>query len=216
MAKLVAKLQEKEVSARALLFLKLSVDFGLRFYLIYGLCSLWGSFVGTHEVPTLFAFEDKIPFIPEMSWVYLSISLLMGVSPFVLDERGLHELNRVLRKDLVCAGIFFFLYPTNCSSLVLQAREQASGFGFALADFLNLENNMLPSLHVAFATSVALICSRGQRRWFQLVLFFWALAIAASTLLVHQHRLLDVVSGCALGLFSGVDLRPRSEKIGRR
>jgi hypothetical protein len=73
------------------------------------------------------------------------------------------------------------------------AESQAdAGWLYRFADTVNLEYNMVPSLHVAFAVSCALSYSRISWPW---LWWSWAAAIALSTLLCHQHHLLDLVAG---------------------
>src|SRR6185295_3228886 len=69
---------------------------------------------------------------------------------------------------------------------------------FGIADAINLERNYLPSLHVAFAfTAAAAFATRGGRAG-AVLLFGWAIAVAASTLLTRQHFIVDVVAGIVL------------------
>jgi membrane-associated phospholipid phosphatase len=68
------------------------------------------------------------------------------------------------------------------------------------ADALNLTYNLLPSLHVAFAVICAAIFSPRAPRPVKTLLWLWASLIAASTVLIHQHHILDVVSGWLLAV----------------
>jgi hypothetical protein len=69
---------------------------------------------------------------------------------------------------------------------------------FQAADVLNLERNDLPSLHVAFAFTLAAAFAPRTGRVGFAVLCAWAVATAVSTLLTRQHHLLDVAGGIAL------------------
>jgi membrane-associated phospholipid phosphatase len=71
---------------------------------------------------------------------------------------------------------------------------------FRFADRLNLDYNLVPSLHIALsmvciemyaghATSLGKVLLRG-----------WGLLIAASTVLTHQHHLLDGLTGGLLAI----------------
>jgi membrane-associated phospholipid phosphatase len=70
---------------------------------------------------------------------------------------------------------------------------------FLLAERLALEHNYLPSLHVAFATICTLAYARSASGAARVVLVVWWAAIAVSTLLTHQHYVLDVMTGIVLG-----------------
>ena len=82
-------------------------------------------------------------------------------------------------------------------------REEDLGIWAALfhfADKLNLTYNLLPSLHVAFAVICVAIFSARAPLAGKVLLWFWAAMVAASTVLLHQHHLLDVATGWLLAL----------------
>jgi len=72
------------------------------------------------------------------------------------------------------------------------------GTWLRLADFLNLDYDLIPSLHVAMfvTTAGAYACQSGGLG--RVVLRLWAAAVVASTVLTHQHHLIDAVAGLAL------------------
>jgi len=56
--------------------------------------------------------------------------------------------------------------------------------------------NKLPSLHVTFTWIIYLVCHKQQlKRLGDALLFFFALLITLSALLVKQHTILDVIAG---------------------
>lgn len=69
---------------------------------------------------------------------------------------------------------------------------------FDVADGLNLRYNLAPSLHVALA--VVCVAAYAARRGLpgKILFWSWGLTISASTLLIHQHHLLDVATGLLL------------------
>jgi len=67
---------------------------------------------------------------------------------------------------------------------------------------IDLPFNLVPSLHVVYSTSICLaIASRASHR-VQAFLWCWLALLVASTLLVHQHHLLDVVAGLLLAVLA--------------
>jgi membrane-associated phospholipid phosphatase len=99
------------------------------------------------------------------------------------------------------AGLGFLLIPAQLA--FLPPREQDLGIWagvFHLADRLNLTYDLVPSLHVAL--SVACIAAFASRAAVigRILLWAWAIAIALSTLLTHQHHLIDVVAGWFLAI----------------
>ena len=77
-------------------------------------------------------------------------------------------------------------------------REQGLGIWaglFHLADRLNLDYDLVPSLHVALSVACITAFCIHTRVIGRTLLWIWAAAIALSTLLTHQHHVIDVVTG---------------------
>jgi membrane-associated phospholipid phosphatase len=83
---------------------------------------------------------------------------------------------------------------------------------FFVADTMNLERNYLPSLHVAFACTAALAYAERSGGWARALFGLWATAIAASTLLIHEHHLVDVVAGALLAWGTWRYVAPRARR----
>ena len=73
---------------------------------------------------------------------------------------------------------------------------------FRFADRLNLDYNFVPSLHVALSVACIAAFARHANRPGRIALWLWATAIALSTLLTHQHHVVDVISGWAVGMIA--------------
>jgi membrane-associated phospholipid phosphatase len=187
--------------------LPLCLLFMFTFYALYGGTA---ALTGLHSwrLPLYFQFELAIPFWPQWAGVYLSLDLLLGLAPFIFRSlRQLLPLFVTLVGETVAAVPFFLLLPIQAGF----PSHPAAGFLFNLADTTNLEHNYLPSLHVAFAFTTALAFSR-LCRWPGRCFFLgWALAIAASTLLIHEHHLLDLLAGGLLAWVAMSWLYPRVE-----
>lgn len=146
-----------------------------------------------------FSWEPGLPFVPSFAFVYLSVPLVLALAPFILRTwRGFMPFFVTLVAETLVAGVFFLLFPMDNA----YPKRVASGFGsaaFHLADRLNLEHNELPSLHIAFVVTAALVFGR-RCGWLGRSLFFlWAAGVAVSTLFLHEHHVLDVAAGAALG-----------------
>jgi len=149
-----------------------------------------------------FPAELALPFVPAMTLFYMSIYLLFWMAPFILrTRREFRALVTTLAIAIFCGGIGFFLFPANLA--FAPPREEALGIWsglFHFADKLNLTYNLLPSLHVAFAVICVAIFSACAPAAGKVLLWFWAAMIAVSTVLIHQHHLLDVATGWLLAL----------------
>jgi membrane-associated phospholipid phosphatase len=154
----------------------------------------------TFRVRVHFNAELGIPFIPEAVVVYMSIYLLFLAAPFILRQR--HEffaLAMTLNLVILAAGICFLLFP---AQLAFPPPKNFGAFPnlYHFAAQLGLTYNLMPSLHVALsAVCIAVFAARSGKIG-KACLWTWAIAIAASTLLIHRHHVLDVITGFALAL----------------
>jgi membrane-associated phospholipid phosphatase len=171
----------------------------LWFIFVYGGCDA----ITAHRVARVRIHLDSelsIPFIPETVLIYMSLYLLFLGAPFILRQRDdFLRLALTLNGVILVAGIGFLLVP---AQLAFPRPIHLGAFPgvFQFADWLNLDYNLVPSLHVAL--SVVCVATYTQRvgRTGRILLWIWVAAIATSTLLTHQHHVLDVVTGWALAL----------------
>ncbi|HEV7402879.1 MAG TPA: phosphatase PAP2 family protein [Chthoniobacteraceae bacterium] len=181
-------------------------------WLLSGLNALWFVFVfggcewiTAHRalrVPIHLPIELRIPFVPAAVVVYCSIYLLFLAGPFIVRERReFRALIKALAFAILCGGIGFLLVPARAA----YPPPGELGLWSALyhfADRANLDYNMVPSLHVALSVCCVAAFARHAAPWGRRLLWAWAGAIALSTLLTHQHHVIDVITGWALGVGS--------------
>lgn len=144
--------------------------------------------------------ELELPFVPEAVILYMSIYPLFWIAPFILRTREqLCALAVTLAAVTLIAGICFLLFP---AELAFPVHHHLGRFPelFRLADRWNLDYNLMPSLHVALSV-VCIAAYAGRTHTIgKMLLWSWAAAISASTLLSHQHHLLDVITGFLLAV----------------
>ena len=146
-----------------------------------------------------FEAERAIPFVPEMIVVYVSLYSIFILVPFILrDRRELLALAVSCNLAILIAGLGFALIP---AELAYPPPRQLGAFPelFRAADTLNLTYNLVPSLHVTFAVLLGAAVARTADGTGRVLLWIWVAAIAGSTLLTHQHHMIDVVTGGLLG-----------------
>jgi hypothetical protein len=181
------------------LTLPLSYLFFKIFYSIYGGTSLLAKLRRPH-VDFYFPWEMRLPFLPSWTLVYLTVPLLLLLTPFILRTwRTFMPFFLTLTAETLVAGVFFLVVP------LAQAYPPrvASGFlggVFHMADRLNLDYNKLPSLHMAFAVTAAVAFGRRCGWLGRTLLALWIVAVSASGMLIHEHQVLDLAAGLALGL----------------
>lgn len=164
--------------------------------LYYGSAYLGDSF--PHRYRLYFAWERKIPLVPEAAFVYMSATLMfLPIFRRLPTAAQLWPLSLTLAVEQLLAGVCFYLLPLEDGFPTDSNPTGVSGAMWRLAGTVAMRHNYLPSLHVALATTAALVYSRavGRTSW---PMNLWAAAIALSTLLIHQHHLADVVAGFLL------------------
>jgi membrane-associated phospholipid phosphatase len=149
-------------------------------------------------------YEMLIPFVPWTAAIYLTVTPFLCLAPFIFwTPQCLLPLFATLCAEVTIAGMVFCVFPVELSF----PPQEATGFAGILVDAARavaLPYNCVPSLHVALALTAAwAYASAGGPRW-RFFVWSWAGAIAASTLLTHQHHLVDLAAGA---LLSGLAVR---------
>jgi membrane-associated phospholipid phosphatase len=179
--------------------LRLIAVVGLWFGLVYGGAD-WVTARRSYRVRLHFDAELGVPFVPAAVLLYLSIYLLFFLAPFVLRTRGeLRALAVTQAAVILVAGLCFLLFPGEL--LFPPAPDLGAWSGLVgFAKRVALDHNLAPSLHVALSVVCVAVYARRAGFAGRALLWLWAAAVGASTLLLHQHYLVDVVTGFALGL----------------
>ncbi len=178
------------------------------FVFVYGGCD-WLTARRTLRVPIHLPVELSIPFVPGAVVVYMSIYALFLGGPFIVRERReFAALIRALALATLLGGIGFLLVPSRAAFAAPGDLGLWAGL-FHFADWLNLDYNMVPSLHVALSVCCIAAYARHAAPPGRALLWAWAAAIALSTVLTHQHHVIDVVSGWAVGLVAQRIAQPR-------
>jgi membrane-associated phospholipid phosphatase len=199
-------------------FFKFAVMIQILWVVVYGGAE-WLTTLHNYRVRLHHDAELAIPFHPAAAFIYWSLLPLLWLSPFILHT--IEELRRfmtALALAILICGVGFVLLP---SSPAYPTVEVTGPFAevFRLADFANLTHNMCPSLHVALATLAAFSYSQALGlRTATIAIWTWAAGIAISTLICHQHHLIDLVTGVALAgiigriVFVGKAIRELDER----
>jgi fatty acid desaturase/membrane-associated phospholipid phosphatase len=183
--------------------------FAAAFQVLYGIAS--ADFVTRSALYDVALPPDAhAPFWPLWSLAYILIGPLLGVAALVLrmPERAWPFLATLLF-ELAVGVLCFLAFPVHAMPVPATAMTGLEAALFAMADGVNLEGNMMPSLHVAFAISAAWAAGARLPWSWRLMLWGWAGAICASTWLIRQHWLLDIAGGALLAVFAMVIIHPR-------
>lgn len=168
-------------------------------FFLYPLCNA----IASHRLK-LFEFfhplELRIPFIPEAIWLYLLLYLLFAVIPFHLDSHRINALKKRLIGAIVLGAIMFLGLPHGWGSPRNVPDSPLYGPIYNFLFSIDRPHNLVPSLHVTFCALI--LWALGGKWNYPAAKVFVNIVLALiglSTLLVHQHHLLDVVVGLCLG-----------------
>jgi len=161
--------------------------------------------------PLYFEWEAGIQFRGWALPLYFSLDIAVILFPFIFRSwrEAIAPVGTLLIQTSI-AAIFFVLVPID------PGYETTGVWGSYFYEYFGLENlsrwNHAPSLHVAYACTIAFSLGRLYGRLALLIGWVWAIVVSISTMLVHEHHLICVVSGFALFLFTMVTVYPALQR----
>lgn len=168
---------------------------GIAFFSIYPTCN-WLTSQRTHALGLYLDSELSIPFIPEFIWAYLSMYVLFLIPPFFLDVLQLKALGKQLLSGTLFSGLVFLILPARLGFGRMAPEDPFYGSLFQNIFAVDMPHNMVPSLHVVFSALILFALLDVSRAGLSKAIWWvWIALVLASTLLVHQHHLLDVIIG---------------------
>jgi len=171
------------------------------FFAIYGGADL---VTGLHDyrVRLHMDWEVQLPLVPSMIVFYASLYPACVLLPLMIrTRRELRAAAWTLITVTAAGGVVFLVCPGQEAWVAPTDAELGPWrMLYRLVDTINLRHNYCPSLHVAWAVVIAeMACRRGAVPA-RILARCWVGGIAVSTMLTHQHYLVDVVMGFAVGL----------------
>jgi protein-tyrosine phosphatase/membrane-associated phospholipid phosphatase len=158
----------------------------------------WLAAQRSHVGSWYFHWELAIPLIPAMIVPYMTIDLFFVAAPFLCRDRcELATFTKRVSFEVIVAVAFFVAMPLRTAF----PREPVAGiFGPIFAWFRGMDApfNLFPSLHIALRTVLAHLYARHTRGPIWLTTAVWFSLIGFSTVLTHQHHLVDIAGGFAL------------------
>ncbi len=176
-----------------------SVGLSLLFMVVYGGTN-WLTSLRSDVGTWYFAWERYIPFVPLMVVPYMSIDLFFAAAPFLCSDRDeLRRFRRRIALSIVVAGICFLLMPLKLGF----PKPKLDGwigatFGWFFAT--DMPYNLCPSLHIALRTILADAYGRHTRGFWRVAAAVWFSLVGFSTVLTHQHQVVDVIGGFVLAI----------------
>ena len=191
-------------------YLSYALIVALLFVVGYGGANWLATQRATH-LKLYFDAELAIPLLPAMIWVYLSINLLFVLPVFRLDTEELRLLGRRMIAATVAATLIFLAMPTTTGFARLDTASDGRAI-FQLLYALDLPFNCVPSLHIAYSTLILTALAKNGGWLLKATVAVWLALIAASTVLTHQHHLIDILSALLLVALICLALPPAANK----
>lgn len=172
---------------------------GLAFFSIYPTTN-WLAGLRSDQFRLFIEPELGLPFVPEFIWLYLSMYALFMLPPFFLSPPDLRRLAKELISATCLAGAIFLILPARLGFARTLPPDAFYRELFESLFTVDQPFNLVPSLHVVYSTAIVLAVAARAGTAARALLFPWLALVLASTVLVHQHHLLDVFAGLALAL----------------
>jgi hypothetical protein len=172
---------------------------GVAFFAIYPTLN-WLTSLRSHRFHLYVPAELSIPFVPQFIWAYLSMYALFLLPLFVLPTERIPVLGKQLVTGTVACGAVFLLLPAELGFVRVIPSDPIYASIYASIFGVDRPHNLVPSLHVVWSSAIVLACVDATRSLGRAQLYVWLALLVGSTLLVHQHHVLDAVSAILLVL----------------
>lgn len=184
-------------AGRVRTYLVWSFWIAITFFSVYPTMN-WVTSLRRASLHLYFERELAIPFIPQVIWAYLSMYLLFILPLFLIPAARMPALGRQLIAGTIISAVFFLLIPAELG-FAREVPAQAPYAAVYVRMFgIDRPYNLVPSLHVVYSCAIALACADFARGAVRVTIYGWLVVIVASTVFVHQHHLLDLVSAFAI------------------
>jgi membrane-associated phospholipid phosphatase len=160
-------------------------------------------FVVSHSYSFMTPVDNLIPFVPEFIWLYHTLIPVIIITTIFSMERRDVFFNTIVALTFaaVILSIFHIIFPSFYPREVIET-SSISLWLVEITRSVDAPCNTFPSGHVTFSWIIYLsICKADcikRTKWLRLTYLLWAVLIAASTLMLKQHYVFDVVSGLIL------------------
>jgi membrane-associated phospholipid phosphatase len=138
--------------------------------------------------------ELGIPFVPQFIWAYLSMYILFLIPLFLLPVERMPPLGKQLVAGTVASGVLFLLLPADLGFVRMIPPDPIYANIYQGIFGIDRPHNLVPSLHVVWSSTIILACADIARPPVRALLYIWLAIVVMSTVLVHQHHILDVVA----------------------
>ena len=168
----------------------------------------WYTDTRAHRHQLYLPFELDIPLVPVFIWAYVSMYALFLMPLFMVSASRMNALGKHLVAGTVLCGIVFLVLPADLGFMRDVPQDALYASTFSALFGVDRPHNLMPSLHVVFSCLILFMCREGHHLILRVLLFVWVVLIVASTVLVHQHHLIDALTGLLVTLILRRYIRP--------
>lgn len=147
--------------------------------------------------------DNAIPFVPEFVWPYTGGFVLILAVAFLEDYVFKKFMASFIVSSLICL-LVFYMYPNEYIARPTLDSSTYTSWLLGIVYKYDGPNNTLPSLHVLYAMLIASAFKHDGTKPLFVECLVWVacILVAASTLFVKQHCIVDVLSSVAIAFFS--------------
>ena len=149
------------------------------------------------------ALDDRLPLLPGMIIVYFSYYLMFFIGSLVLVfSKQFWSFITAMIIVQALGDLFWWLFPNGVKRPEVKGKNIMSRWLKQLYRLDQYDGNAAPSAHVFHALIIGHFLARLWPQW-SLLIYIWVGLIMASTVLIKQHYVLDVLGGmlvAAIGL----------------
>ena len=148
--------------------------------------------------------DNKIPFIDEFIYFYISWYLMLFVVPYLIYKKDKDIFKKYLITIIACNTFVFFiyfLYPTTINRPNIIVKDITSFITYFIYKIDTPALNCFPSMHCIISfIYMYIVIFENKFSKYRLVIITWSSLIILSTLFVKQHVLLDVLGAFVISL----------------
>ncbi len=164
----------------------------------YFAISYWTEGRSVHVLPT-FRWEREVPFSPDFVWIYLTIYPTFVLPYFFIRQKEFFRLFSLAYITVMCiCYLIYLVFPVTIQRPSF-AVTSFSTWTLSIVYSADRPWNCFPSMHVAMSLLASLTILEVHRIRGLLTLLL-TVCIAASTVLIKQHYVLDLLAAVAITL----------------
>lgn len=164
-------------------------------------------YINTHAHILTSAIDNKIPFIPQAVFVYISWYILLAVVPFIIYLHNKKDFYTYIISVAISALIAFIIFIT-FQTTVERPEFEVNNFSTLVTSIIYKLDTpalcCLPSMHctLCFLFIIFTLKDKKYNLIYTVVITILSLAIVVSTLCIKQHVIYDVLAAILLAIIS--------------